>query len=85
MLKELNIKPNNINIVFEIADKYFAKNNYEKAFDLLIKNYPKNKQKIKLKILELFSALGHTHEATIEYRKKLSQIKIYLLIVHSLT
>jgi len=74
LLKELNIKPNNINIVFEIADKYFAKNNYEKAFDLLIENYPKNKQKIKLKILELFSALGHAHEATIEYRKKLSQI-----------
>ena len=47
---------------------------YEKAFNLLIDNYPKNKQKYKIKIIELFNALGHTHEKTIEYRKKLSQI-----------
>ncbi len=71
---DLNSKPNNLSIIFKIADKYFANSDYENTFDILIKNYPKNKEKIKNKILELFSALGHTHEATIEYRKKLSQI-----------
>ena len=74
LLKELNAKPNNIEIVLEISDKYFVNNDYEKAFDLLIEKYPNNKEKIKNKILELFSALGHAHEATRKYRKKFSQI-----------
>ncbi len=74
LLKELNAKPNNIEIVLEISDKYFVNNDYEKAFDLLIEKYPNNKEKIKNKILELFSALGHVHEATRKYRKKFSQI-----------
>jgi len=74
LLEDLRSNPNNINIIFEIAEKYFASNDYEKAFKLLIENYPKNKEKAKTKILEFFSALGNTHEATIEYRKKFSQI-----------
>ena len=74
LLKELNAKPNNIEIVLEISDKYFVNNDYEKAFDLLIEKYPNNKEKIKNKILEFFSALGHAHEATRKYRKKFSQI-----------
>jgi len=74
LLKKLNTNVNNIEIVFEISEKYFANNNYEKAFELLIEKYPKNKEKVKNKILEFFSALGQKHEDTIKYRKKLSQI-----------
>ena len=74
LLKKLNTNVNDIEIVFEISEKYFANNNYEKAFELLIEKYPKNKEKVKNKILEFFSALGQKHEDTIKYRKKLSQI-----------
>ena len=74
LLKKLASKPNDVDIICQVADKYFSSEEYEKAFNLLIDNYPKNKQKYKIKIIELFNALGHTHEKTIEYRKKLSQI-----------
>ena len=74
LLNDLNNQPNNINVLYEIADKFFANNEYSKAFEILIEHYPKNKEKIKEKILEFFSALGHSHEETITYRKKLSQI-----------
>lgn len=74
LMKKLDTQPNNIIIIFEIADKLFSLNDYNNAFKLLLEKYPKNKEKIKDKILEFFNALGHSHESTIEYRKKLSQI-----------
>ena len=74
LVKKLHEQPNNIIIIFETADKFFSINDYDNAFQLLLEKYPKNKEKIKVKILELFGALGHSHESTIEYRKKLSQI-----------
>ena len=74
LIKKLEAQPNNINIIFETADKLFSLNDYNNAFKLLLKKYPKNKEKIKVKILEFFNALGHSHDSTIEYRKKLSQI-----------
>ena len=74
LIKKLESKPNDINMICEVAEKYFTNNNHNEAFDILIKNYPKNKEKIKNKILEFFNALGNDNEKTIEYRKKFSQI-----------
>ena len=74
LMKKLDAQPNNIIIIFEIADKFFSLNDYNNAFKLLLEKYPKNKEKIKSKILEFFDALGHSHESTVEYRKQLSQI-----------
>ena len=73
-MKKLDTQPNNIIIILEIADKYFSLNDYNNAFKLLLEKYPKNKEKTKGKFIEFFNALGHSHESTIEYRKKLSQI-----------
>ena len=47
---------------------------YEDGMDLLLKNYPKNKDSIKNKMVEFFTVLGNTDQVTIQYRKKLSQI-----------
>ena len=74
LMKKLDTQPNNISIIFEAADKHFYLNDYNSAFKLLLEKYPKNKEKIKIKILEFFNALGHSHDSTIEYRKKFSQI-----------
>lgn len=74
LINKLNSNSFDINILLQIADKYFAINDYENAFDILLKNYPKNKEKVKLKIVEFFNALGHDNETTVEYRKKFSQI-----------
>ena len=74
LMKKLDTQPNNIIIIFEAADKLFSLNDYNSAFKLLLEKYPKNKEKIKIKILEFFNALGHSHDSTIEYRKKFSQI-----------
>ena len=73
-MKKLDTHPNNIIIIFETADKLFSINDYNGAFKLLLEKYPKNKEKIKEKILEFFNALGHSHDSTIVYRKKFSQI-----------
>ncbi len=77
-LKQLNDdltkNPENLDIVFKITDTYFAKNDFDESFDLLIKYYPKHKEKIKLKLLGYFEVLGFEHESTILYRKKLSSI-----------
>ena len=74
LMKKLDTQPNNIIIIFEAADKLFSLNDFNSAFKLLLEKYPKNKEKIKIKILDFFNALGHSHDSTIEYRKKLSQI-----------
>jgi len=74
LMKRLDKQPNNIIIIIETADKLFSLNDYNSAFKLLLEKYPKNKEKIKIKILEFFNALGHSHDSTIEYRKKFSQI-----------
>ena len=70
----LNKSPKNMSIVFEIADTYFANNEFSNSFEILLKNYQKNKEKIKPKILNYFDVLGFDHESTIIYRKKLSSI-----------
>ena len=74
LIKKLDNQPNNTIVIFETADKLFSLNDYDSAFKLLLKKYPKNKERVKVKILEFFNALGHSHDSTIEYRKKLSLI-----------
>ena len=71
---KLEEKPDDINLVLEIADKYFSMQDYENSMSLLLKFYPKNKEKIKKKMLEFFEVLGNSNEHTVNYRKQLSQI-----------
>ena len=72
--EELTNAPGDLNIVFKITDTYFANNNFNKCFEILISYYPKNKEKVKSKMLSYFDVLGFQHESTILYRKKLSSI-----------
>ncbi len=74
LLVKLENEPNNIDLILEISDKYFSMKEYENGMDLLLKNYPKNKEVIKIKMVEFFSVLGNTDQVTIQYRKKLSQL-----------
>ena len=74
LLTKLESEPNNIDLVLEISDKYFSMKEYENGMDLLLKNYPKNKDSIKNKMVEFFAVLGNTDQVTIRYRKKLSQL-----------
>jgi len=74
LLERLKNNKDSINLILEIADKYFTNNDFEKSFELLLKTYPKNKEKTKQKMVEFFTALGQNNETTIKYRKKLSQI-----------
>ena len=66
--------PQNIELVFKISENYFANNNFDDAFEILLKHYPKNKQKVKEKLLNFFDVLGFKNESVILYRKKLSRI-----------
>ncbi|MDC3178658.1 thioredoxin [Pelagibacteraceae bacterium] len=74
LLDKLENEPENINLVLEISDKFFSMKEYENGMDLLLKNYPKNKDIIKNKMVEFFAVLGNTDQVTIHYRKKLSQL-----------
>ena len=74
LLGKLENEPDNIDLVLEISDKYFSMKEYENGMDLLLKNYPKNKDSIKNKMVEFFAVLGNTDQITIQYRKKLSQL-----------
>ena len=74
LLDKLENEPNNIDLILEISDKYFSIKEYANGMDLLLKNYPKNKDSIKNKMVEFFGVLGNTDQVTIQYRKKLSQL-----------
>ena len=74
LLRKLEKKPHDINLIIEVADKYFSIQDYENSMGLLTNNYPKNKDKIKDKMVEFFGVLGNSNEFTIKYRKKLSQM-----------
>ena len=74
LLAMLESEPGNIDLILEISDKYFSMKEYENGMDLLLKNYPKNKDSIKNKMVEFFAVLGNTDQITIQYRKKLSQL-----------
>ena len=74
MLGKLESEPDNIDLILEISDKYFSIKEYENGMNLLLNNYPKNKEVVKNKMVEFFGVLGNTDQITIEYRKKLSHI-----------
>tara|TARA_Y100000768_G_scaffold386348_1_gene374544 strand:- start:208 stop:1074 length:867 start_codon:yes stop_codon:yes gene_type:complete len=74
LLLKLEKKPTDIDLIIEVADKYFSIKKYDDCMELLLKNYPKNKNKIKEKMIEFFEVLGNSSEYTINYRKQLSQI-----------
>ena len=63
-----------MDLILELSDKYFSIKQYENGMNLLLKNYTKNKDKVKNKMVEFFGVLGNNDRITIEYRKKLSQI-----------
>jgi len=72
--EKLKKSPGNLDIVIKIADTHFANNNFNNSFEILLKHYPKNQEKIKTKILSYFDVLGFEHESTVMYRKKLSSM-----------
>ena len=72
--EDLKNAPDNLDIVFKITDTHFANNNFDSCFDMLLNYYPKNKEKIKIKMLGYFDVLGFEHKSTILYRKKLSSV-----------
>ena len=74
LIRKLEKKPDDINLIIEVADKYFSIQDYVNSMNLLLKNYPKNKDRVKNKMVEFFTILGNSNEHTIEYRKKLSQM-----------
>ena len=74
LMIDLEKNPNDIDLIIEVANKYFSAQNYKECMELLLNNYPKNKNIIKEKMKEFFGVLGDSNEFTIQYRKKLSQI-----------
>ena len=74
LIKEFKNDPKNLEALCNLADKYFAENMLDEAFELLLNNYRNNKEEIKKKILEFFEALGNDNVKTQEYRKKFSSI-----------
>jgi len=72
--EELAGDPENLEIVYKIAETYFANNDFDNSFETLLKYYPKNKDVIKFKLLNFFDVLGFEHQSTKFYRKKLSSI-----------
>ena len=74
LIKKIEKQPKDINLILELANKYFSIQKYEDSMELLLSNYPKNKAIIKEKMVEYFNVLGDTNEYTVSYRKKLSQI-----------
>jgi putative thioredoxin len=71
---ELSKSPENVEIVLKIAENYFANNEFDEAFEMLLKYYPKNKEVVKEKLLNFFDVLGFKHESVSLYRKKLSSM-----------
>ena len=74
LIEDLKSAPNNLDIVFKITDTHFASNNFDSCFNMLLNYYPKNKEKVKTKMLSYFDVLGFDHESTILYRKRFSSI-----------
>ena len=74
LMLKLEKKPDDISLIIKISDKYFSMQNYDESLDLLLRNYTKNKDLIKKKMVEYFEVLGDKSEYTISYRKKLSQL-----------
>ncbi len=74
LLEILKTSPDDIDNILALSNKYFASQKYDESFELLIKSYPKNKDRVKKQLLDFFEALGDSNEKTVHYRKKLSSI-----------
>ncbi len=74
LLNKLGNNKNDIDLIVDVSDKYFSMQDYENCFEILLNNYPINKDRVKEKMVELFAVLGNSNEHTVNYRKKLSQI-----------
>ena len=74
LIEKLKRDPKNLKTILELSDKYFSENNLDEAFEILLLNYKNNKDEIKIKFIEFFTALGNDNSKTQEYRKKLSSI-----------
>jgi putative thioredoxin len=74
-LKDEHLKdPKDLQKILNLSDKYFAENQLDESFELLLNKYTINKEGIKSKMLEFFEILGNENDKTREYRKKLSSI-----------
>ena len=62
----------------QFSSKTNIEQKHENAFELLLENYIKLKEKdkkiIKEKLLKYFDVLGNSHEQTKTYRRKLSSV-----------
>ena len=74
----LSNDPNNHNLRFELAEKYFSQNQSTEAFQELLHIFSHdakwNDEAAKKKLLEYFDLLGFTDPNVIEARKKLSSL-----------
>jgi len=66
--------PKDLQKILNLSDKYFAENQLDECFELLLNKYALNKEGVKSKMLEFFEILGNENDKTREYRKKLSSI-----------
>ena len=74
-LKDEHLKdPKDLQKILNLSDKYFAENQLDECFELLLNKYALNKGGVKSKMLEFFEILGNENDKTREYRKKLSSI-----------
>ena len=58
----LNKSPKNLDLVFKIADTYFANSEFNHSFEILLEHYPKNKERVQTKLLNYFDILGFDHK-----------------------
>tara|TARA_B100001123_G_scaffold409742_1_gene504161 strand:+ start:124 stop:1023 length:900 start_codon:yes stop_codon:yes gene_type:complete len=70
--------PKNIDVILELAEKYFADKKIDESFELLLHNFSKSNQKdkdkIKNSLIKYFEILGNNNDKTKSYRKRLSSI-----------
>ena len=78
ILKKVDQNPNDKELRFELANKYFSLNQIENAFNELLEIYKQdskwNDEAAKKKILEHFELLGFNDPNVINARKKLSSL-----------
>lgn len=76
--KRLQAEPDNLELMFELAELSFAKDQREEAVDALVAIIRKNKawedEKARKQLLKYFEAWGHGDAATISGRRKLSSL-----------
>ena len=70
--------PKNIDVILELAEKYFADKKIDESFELLLHNFSKStqkdKDKIKNSLIKYFEILGNSNDKTKSFRKRLSSI-----------